>query len=352
MIGIEIFAGAGGMATGAVNAGVDVLMAIENNPYAAQTYLANHKKTTVVVDGIENIKEIKFERNNEEVILFGGPPCQGYSYSNRKTRSSKNPKNWLFKEFMRSIEMVKPDWIVIENVPGLKKMDNGFFLKAICDDLHKLKYTPSFKILNAADFGVPQKRERIFIVASRKGIAFDFPIGQFENNHITVKEALSDLPNLKNGSTEHKLKYKAKATSTYAKKMRGNKRVVTQNYVSKNSQTVIERYKHIKQGNNWNDIPASLMGNYKDHTRCHSSIYRRLNEKEPAVIIANYRKSMMIHPLEDRGLSVREAARLQSFPDHYEFIGSLDQKQQQVGNAVPPILAEAIFKKIKTYSLV
>jgi DNA (cytosine-5)-methyltransferase 1 len=150
---------------------------------------------------------------------------------------------------------------------------------------------------------------------------------------------------------EPKLKYKSKVTSEYAKKLRGSKRVVTQNYVSKNSDTVIERYKYVKQGNNWNDIPVSLMTNYKDHTRCHSSIYRRLNENAPAVIIANYRKSMMIHPVENRGLSVREAARLQSFPDHYEFIGSLDQKQQQVGNAVPPILAEAIFKKIKTYSV-
>ena len=133
--------------------------------------------------------------------------------------------------------------------------------------------------------------------------------------------------------------------------LRGNRKKVKQNYVSKNSDVVVERYKYIKQGNNWQDIPVELMANYKDYSRCHSSIYRRLDENEPAVIISNYRKSMIIHPIENRGLSVREAARLQSFPDNYEFVGSLDQKQQQVGNAVPPILAKAIFTQLMTYCL-
>lgn len=346
MIGIELFSGAGGMATGAIMAGIDVRLAVESDINAAQTYLANHKRTTVVIDEIQNIKEFKFERNNEKVVLFGGPPCQGYSFSNRKTRSQNNPKNWLFKEFLRSINLVHPDWIVIENVPGLKRMDNGFFLKTLCNDLRDLKYTPSVQILNAADFGVPQKRERIFIVASKHGITFDFPEGKFVNNPVTVADALFDLPKLENGSMEHKLKYSTKPLSEYAKTMRGSKRIVTQNYVSLNSQTVVDRYKHIKQGGNWQDIPTRLMGNYKDYTRCHSSIYRRLAENEPAVIIANYRKSMIIHPTENRGLSVREAARLQSFPDYYEFVGSLDQKQQQVGNAVPPLLAEKVFNKL------
>ena len=157
MIGIEIFSGPGGMGLGAQYAGIDVAMAVEKNSYAAQTYLANHKNTTVVVDDIQNIKDFKYINNGEQVILFGGPPCQGYSNSNRKTRSSENPKNWLFLEFMRSINLVNPDWVVIENVPGLKNMDNGFFLEKICNDLHTLGYTPNFKVLNAANFGVPQK---------------------------------------------------------------------------------------------------------------------------------------------------------------------------------------------------
>ncbi len=351
MIGIEIFAGAGGMAQGAKEAGIDIKIAIENDPFAAQTYIRNHKSSTVVIDDIENIQHFDFERGNEEVILFGGPPCQGYSNSNRKTRNKINPKNWLFKEFIRSIELIKPDWIVIENVPGLKKMDKGYFLKEICDDLHRLSYTPNFRILNAKDFGVPQNRERLFIIASKNGVAFDFPVGDYVDKPVTVSEAITDLPKLESGSMLAKLKYKKAAESDYAKKMRQGKKVVSQNFVTRNSDVVLNRYAHIEQGNNWKDIPHELMGNYKDFTRCHSGIYRRLDETKPSVIIANYRKSMLIHPTENRGLSVREAARLQSFPDDYEFVGSLDQIQQQVGNAVPPLLAKEVFDKILEYSL-
>jgi DNA (cytosine-5)-methyltransferase 1 len=349
MIGIELFSGAGGMAIGAKQAGVKICIAIENNAYAAQTYMKNHKDTTVVIDNIENITEFNFDRKKETVVLFGGPPCQGYSYSNRKTRNSQNPKNWLFKEFIRCAKLIMPDWIVMENVPGLKRMDNGFFLKSICDDLRDLGFTPNVKILNAVDFGVPQKRERLFIVASKNGIVFKFPEGSFANNHVTVKDAISDLPSLSNGSMEEELFYKTKAISQYANLLRGQSKKAKQNYVSKNSKVVLTRYQYIQQGNNWKDIPSQLMANYKDFSRCHSSIYRRLDENSPATIISNYRKSMIIHPNENRGLSLREAARLQSFPDSYEFVGSLDQKQQQVGNAVPPLLAKAIFSQLNKY---
>lgn len=346
MIGIEIFAGAGGMATGAKLAGVDVRLAVELDPYAAQTYINNHKETTVIVDDIRNVKKFDFKRNENPVVLFGGPPCQGYSYSNRKTRNSDNPKNWLFKEFIRCVEMISPDWVVIENVPGLKRMEGGYFIKILCNDLRELGYTPNMKILNAADYGVPQSRERLFIVASKQGIAFEFPEGAFKEKPVTVREALSDLPSLNNGDKFDKLNYKRKSKSPYAKEMRGQKRLVTQNYVTKNSDIILERYKYIREGNNWKDIPLDLMKNYKEPSRCHSNIYRRLSNDSPSVIITNYRKSMIVHPDQNRGLSVREAARLQSFPDSYNFFGSLSEMQQQVGNAVPPFLAREVFKEI------
>ncbi|MGY5847348.1 DNA cytosine methyltransferase [Salegentibacter sp. HM20] len=346
MIGIEVFSGPGGMGLGAKNAGVKVKIAVEKDLKAAETYLKNHVNTTVVVDDVRNIQSFDFERTGEQIVMFGGPPCQGYSNSNRKTRSNKNPKNWLFKEFIRCVQLVMPDWAIIENVPGLKNMDKGFFLEEICNEFHQIGYTPNFKILNAADFGVPQKRERIFIVASRDGIAFEFPEGSFKNNHITVGEALEDLPPLMNGAKIEKMSYGKKAISDYARKMRGRRRKVTQNYVTQNSELVIRRYEHIRPGSNWRDIPKDLMSNYRDHSRCHHGIYRRLKEEEPAHVIANYRKSMLIHPTENRGLSLREAARLQSFPDDYYFMGPLIYKQQQVGDAVPPLLAEAVFNKI------
>lgn len=338
------------MGLGAKKACIDVKIAVEKDPFAAQTYLNNHSNTTVVIDDIENITEFKLNKGNEPLVLFGGPPCQGYSNSNRKTRSSKNPKNWLFQEFIRAVNITKPDWVVLENVPGLRTMEKGFFLEKICEDLHCLGYTPNAKILNSVDFGVPQKRERLFVVASKHGVAFEFPKGSYRDNPVTVKDALSDLPSLENGMMASSLNYRFSPKSEYAKKMRGRLRKSTQNYVTNSSNLIVERYSYIRQGSNWQDIPDHLMTNYKDHSRCHSGIYRRLNEREVAPVIANYRKSMIVHPTENRGLSLREAARLQSFPDNYQFFGSLDQMQQQVGDAVPPRLAEAIFNQIVKFN--
>ncbi|WP_313100944.1 DNA cytosine methyltransferase [Epilithonimonas sp.] len=350
MIGIEVFSGPGGMSLGAKSAGIDIKIAVEKDYYAAQTYAKNHKGTTVVVDDISNVKEFVFERENEGVVLFGGPPCQGYSNSNQKNKSKDNPKNWLFKEFIRCTKLIRPDWIVIENVKGLLNLEKGFFLNEIFKDLNDLGYTVNYKILNSVDFGVPQKRERIFIVGSRHGIAFDFP-SQALNSTVTVGDALSDLPKLVNGQMSDKLQYLHKPKSTYAKLMRGNLKEVKNNYVSKNSDLVVERYSYVPQGGNWKNIPDNLMSNYKDHSRCHGGIYRRLSNDNSSVVIGNYRKNMLIHPTQNRGLSVREAARLQSFPDSFEFLGPINQQQQQVGDAVPPLLAKAIFDKLMQYNI-
>jgi len=137
--------------------------------------------------------------------------------------------------------------------------------------------------------------------------------------------------------------------SSYANRMRGDSASSFQNFVSKSSNYVIERYSYIKPGQNWRAIPDHLMQNYKNKNNCHSGIYKRLQMSEPSIVISNYRKNMLIHPAQDRGLSVREAARIQSFPDSFIFEGSIHYIQQQIGNAVPPLLAEAIFRKILLY---
>ncbi len=344
LIGVELFSGAGGMSLGAMQAGIETQLAVEVNCYAAATFASNIKNTTVVVDDIKNIKEFKLKKK-APIILFGGPPCQGFSSSNQKNRTVENPRNWLFKEFMRCAKLVMPDWIVIENVKGLAEMQNGFFLKEIFKNLYKIGYTINFKVLNAEDYGVPQKRERVFIVASLHGIAFSFP-PPMNDRPIIVKDAISDLPELANGTMEYKMDYRSSPFSNYAKIMRGRKKKSLNNYVTKNSDLVVKRYEHIPQGGNWQNIPQELMLNYKDHTRCHHGIYRRLSENQPSVVIGNYRKNMLIHPTQNRGLSVREAARLQSFPDWFEFKGPLISQQQQVGDAVPPLLAKEVFKRI------
>jgi DNA (cytosine-5)-methyltransferase 1 len=341
---VEVYSGAGGMSLGARMCDIDVKLAVEIDKDAAKTYKHNHPSCQVIVDDIKNIKEVNIETNRGNSIMFGGPPCQGFSLSNKRNRNSTNPKNWLFKEFIRVAKIWKPKWVVIENVSGLLTTEKGLFLKLIISELEDLGYTCSYKLLNAVDYGVPQRRERLFIVGSNEGINFEFPkkIGTI----ITVKDTLSDLPDLLNGAQIDTLEYKTQPKSEYSKLMRKSSKLSLNNYVTKNNALVVERYKTIPQGKNWSVIPDYLMQNYKDKSRCHGGIYYRLKEDEPSVVIGNYRKNMLIHPTQDRGLSVREAARIQSFPDSYEFKGSFTSQQQQVGDAVPPLLAKAIFSEI------
>jgi len=142
------------------------------------------------------------------------------------------------------------------------------------------------------------------------------------------------------------LEYKNHQISKYVRLLRNGVTTVSGNLVTKNAKFVLNRYKHVPQGGNWEDIPRRLMRNYRKNYECHTKIYHRLDPEKPSSVIGNYRKNMLIHPFSDRGLSVREAARIQSFPDNYTFVGSIGFQQQQVGNAVPPFLARAVFSKI------
>jgi DNA (cytosine-5)-methyltransferase 1 len=343
IVGVEACSGAGGMASGASLAGIDVRLAIEKDPHAAATYAYNHPNTELIIDDIANVKEIDVCKSGNTSILFGGPPCQGFSTSNQRTRNRDNPSNWLFREFVRLARLWEPDWVVFENVRGIVETESGLFRDSIVHDLEESGYTCSYGTLCASDFGVPQVRSRFFLIASRDGIFVDLPRRKSDLK-VSVRQAIEDLPSLPNGANEGYLDYTREPKSGYSKSMRNGNKGCNGHLVTKNAAHIIERYKHIPQGGNWEDIPEELMANYADRTRCHTGIYRRLRDDKPSVVLGNYRKNMLIHPWEDRGLSVREAARLQSFPDWYEFKGSIGFQQQQVGNAVPPILAKAVFE--------
>ncbi len=345
MIGIDLFAGAGGMALGAVQAGVDVRLAIEADSYAAATYSHNHPTVKVLVEDIRNVREIKISSREKSGILFGGPPCQGFSTSNQRTRTLDNPHNWLYLEFMRIVKLWKPDWVVFENVKGIKETEKGVFLNRLLKELFCSGYTTAWWILNAADFGVPQMRSRLFVLGSLHGIILDRPKPKV-SEYVTVRQAIDDLPDLPNSASFSSMPYKSKPRSEYAQMIRGRLKKSPNHFVTRNAQHIVRRYKYVPQGGNWKNIPTRLMKNYADRTRCHTGIYYRLREDAPSVVIGNYRKNMLIHPKQDRGLSVREAARLQSFPDWYEFKGSIGFQQQQVSNAVPPLLARAVFETI------
>ena len=339
------------MSLGAQMAGIDVLFAVENDKHAAETYAHNHPGTHIFLDDIRNLKNLDIPCDGRQKILFGGPPCQGFSTSNQRTRSKANPKNWLFKEFIRIVALWEPEWVVFENVRGIIETHQGLFRDSIIEDLTRLGYTCSTAVLCASDFDVPQVRYRFFLIGSRSGISVEIPKPAI-NTKISVQEAIGDLPSLHNGAKESYLLYPTSAHSDYAKKMRNGLEGCSGHLVTKNTLKVIDRYKYIPQGGNWKNIPIELMDNYLDRTRCHTGIYKRIDAGKPSVVLGNYRKNMLIHPWEDRGLSVREAARIQSFPDWYEFKGSIGYQQQQVGNAVPVKLSKAIFNTIIDKSVI
>lgn len=351
IIGVDVFSGSGGLSLGAEMAGVDVKFAVEVWPSAAATYKRNHPGSTVINKDIQEIdSRTEISQDENIFVIMGGPPCQGFSMSNQRWRTMDNPKNQLFKHFVRFVDELRPDWFVFENVSGIVNMEKGRVIKMIAQCFEDLGYkTSGPTILWANDYGVPQRRNRCFIVGNKVGVDFKFP--EPTGITVTVKEAIEDLPILKSGDNVVQAPYRLPLSkcSDYAKLMRKNSLEATQNQVSLNSELVLRRYSYIQQGGNWRQIPEELMTNYEDKSRCHSGIYKRLREDEPSVVISNYRKMMLIHPTQDRGLSVREAARLQSFPDDFYFEGPISHIQQQIGNAVPPLLAKAIFKQILSY---
>jgi len=339
------------MSTGAEECGVDVRYAVELHRHAAATFVFNHKNTTLIERDIRKVNGSDFTSidRRQPVVLFGGPPCQGFSTSNQKNRDADNESNWLFREYLRLVREVSPDWVIFENVKGLLETENGFFLEAVLRGFKKAGYATTRFVLNSADYGVPQKRNRLFIVGSLHGIEVD-PPKRTVTKHVTVGHAINDLPDLENGDVLDEEQYSNPARTPYAKRLRGDLKKCHNNLVTNNAPHIIERYSHIPQGGNWEDIPKRLMKNYANVARCHTGIYRRLKEDEPSVVIGNFRKNMLVHPWKNRGLSVREAARLQSFPDWFRFVGSIGFQQQQVGNAVPPLLAKAVFRQILAHT--
>jgi len=345
MQGVDIFAGAGGLTIGAKWAGIHVRHAVELDANAFHTYQSNNNEVAALNKSVKNIERSDFYnlQNSEQLIVFGGPPCQGFSISNSRTRNTANQENWLFLHMIKIASDINAEIILMENVTGLITVEKGAFLRKIERNLKKNGYSFSFFKLNAAHFGVPQARERLFIIGRRDGSIYEFPPRKNCHPFVSVGEAICDLPILENGASENILPYKDTPGGVYANAMRNGLVYCTGHLVTKNSPLVLNRYNQVPQGGNWESIPKELMLNYKDPSRCHTSIYHRLDENKPAVVMGNFRKNMIIHPRENRGLSIREAARLQSFPDHYTFSGSIGFQQQQVGNAVPPLLAKEVF---------
>ena len=354
-LAIDLFAGAGGLTQGFRDAGYKIVQAVERDVHAVATYARNHPEVDLISADIRNLDpatclERLGLRPGSISTVIGGPPCQGFSESNRRTRNLSNPKNHLYQEFLRFVGHIQPDWVVLENVAGLKTMSKGVILDYITNGLRNMGYRPKHYVLNAANHGVPQVRRRLFVIANR----LDVTVGQVRELEITpiappptVRDAIADLPQLRNGASTDILEYGTTIQSRYQRQMRRSAPMwVSGNLVTRNASHILERYTYIPEGGNWQQIPQHLLANYSDRTRCHTGIYHRLYWDHPSKVIGNFRKNMLIHPDQDRGLSVREAARLQSFRDNYRFQGSIGFQQQQVADAVPPLLAETVARTI------
>lgn len=380
---IDLFAGAGGLSEGLSEAGFHSLFASEIVPEYANTYKVNHKGAEVLTADIRTIdaneirEQLKIERGELDLIA-GGPPCQGFSI-NAPVRSILDERNHLFKEYLRFVDAFAPRAILIENVPGLVSFENGATLHAILDALAELGYGADVRILGAAYYGVPQMRWRTIIMGLRGKIlpsnAFPEPVfhapikpnfttifdghslikepsAEVSTGFVCVRDAIGDLPPLACGEQGAEVKeYRCEPFSNYQRRSRIGSIGVLNHESPKLSKINMERLKYIKPGGNWNDIPFELLpkGMQRAKVGDHTKRYGRVDPDGLASTIltkCDPHWGAFIHYEQDRSFTVREAARIQSFPDHFVFTGSQGQQFAQVGNAVPPLLAEAVGKRL------
>jgi DNA (cytosine-5)-methyltransferase 1 len=351
-IAIDLFCGAGGLSSGLEAAGFEIAAAVDVDSKACLTYRQNHKKTIIISEDIAKLKTqdvLKRANLSKESIalIVGGPPCQGFSMANGKTRTKENPKNRLVKHFVRFVREIRPPLFLMENVLGFKSIAQGKVAQDLKARLSQLGYKTKLVTLDAASYGVPQHRLRVFLIGSRCGKEFQEPPPRYgisaKKPFVTVKEAIiGDLPNITPPGNDFS-KYAGPPVTSYQSRIRGRADKLYNHIATRNGELVRKRKSLVPIGGNWKSVPKRFC----DIKVQYSATYKRLNPNEPSITVSNFRKSMLIHPYQNRGLSVREAARLQSFPDSYIFYGGICSMQQQVGDAVPPLLAKAVGKQLK-----
>lgn len=352
---IDLFCGAGGLSEGFRQAGFHVLAGNDIDPVAGETFSASHTEARFLGGPIEGIAARDFLyaaglKKGELDCLIGGPPCQAFSVYNHQ-RGMHDRRSGLFYEYLRLVEGLMPKWVVMENVTGITSAGDGQAVEAILFGLAELGYRVDTRILRAEQFGVPQERRRIFFLGNR----LDLPIRWPEPTHgaglrpfVNVWAAIGDLPPLRNGEDPQRaLPYRTAPTSEYQAELRGSARKVTNHAAPRLATINLMRMKYIPQGGSWRDVPFELLpAGMKRARRCdHTKRYGRLRTDGLASTIltkCDLHWGAYIHPEQDRVLTVREAARLQSFPDWFQFAGPRTEQYVQVGNAVPPLLAKQI----------
>jgi len=351
---IDLFCGAGGLSEGLRQAGFHVLAGNDFDGVAGATYARTHKEAKFLGGPIQDLSAEDFlsaarMKPGQLDVLAGGPPCQGYSVYNHQ-RGMHDARSNLFREYLRLVEGLAPRWVIMENVTGIMSAGNGFAFRAIQEGFAQLGYQIECKVLKAEHYGVPQERRRVVFLGNRIGEPIIWPEpthGTDQRPFVNVSDAIGDLPPLGNGESCTTLSYRSDAAGDYQREMRLGSGGVTNHRSPRLAPINIERMKHIPQGGSWRDIPHDLLpAGMKRARRCdHTKRYGRLRWDGLASTIltkCDVHWGPYIHPEQDRSLSVREAARFQSFPDWFEFEGSVTDQFVQVGNAVPPLLGRRI----------
>ena len=365
---IDLFCGAGGLSLGFEMAKFEVDLAIELKENYYRAYEGNHPETLSLNKDITdlNCKDIsdKYLKNKEIEGIIGGPPCMGFSTVGN--RRPDDPRNMLIFYFIQWIEYFKPKFFVMENVPGILSMGKGKVVEKVINLYKEIGYACKMETLLAADYGVPQLRRRVFFIGTQSESRYPLKIQKTNRNnseekselrkdmlpsYLTVQDAISDIlsiePFTKKRTDDMIKKYSHQPKTRYQEYLRKSSTGLYDHFAPNHSELVRNRISHIKPGFNHSSLPKEyqLKGGYPN-------IYGRLNLNTPADTITGNcgcvsAPGRFIHPTQDRAISVREAARLQSFPDNYRFCGNMRDKYKQIGNAVPPLLAYAVAKSIK-----
>lgn len=351
---VDLFCGAGGLSEGFRQAGFHVLAGQDYDEMAGRTFSATHPNARFIGGPIEKVTPQQLldaagRRRGEIDVIVGGPPCQGYSVYNHQ-RGANDPRAGLFRQYLRIVEGIMPRWLVMENVTGITSIAGGAIVRQIYEEMHRLGYRVDMRILRAEEYGVPQERRRVVFIANRVGAPILFPEpthGEGLRPFVTVWDAISDLPQLENGESRGPLPYSTRPVNSYQANLRGDCRYASNHVATRLAPINIERMRYIPPGGSWRDIPFNLLpagmkrANRSDHTKR----YGRPRETDLACTIltkCDVHWGAYIHPNQERSFTVREAARLQSFPDFFEFQGSRTDQFVQVGNAVPPLLGKRI----------
>ena len=335
---IDLFCGCGGLSLGFEKAGINILVGIDAWQDAITTFNYNHINSKGICADLSTLEpsEIEKELNGKSVdLIIGGPPCQGFSVAGK--RIVDDVRNKLYKNFVRFVEYYKPKAFMMENVPNILSIGEGIVRDSIVKDFSDLGYKVVYKVLTASNYGTPQNRRRAVFVGFKDGKEFIFP-QQTVEQLVTSYEALSDLPE---NSLEDGSDYPIPTNCDYQKLMRCNSSKIYNHQITEHSDKTKEIIALVPDGGNYKNLPPELQQTRKVHIA-----WTRLNSQKPSFTIDTGHRHHF-HYKWNRIPTVRESARIQSFPDDFIFLGTKTSQYKQVGNAVPPLMAEAIAKKLK-----